>query len=175
MAKIIISITALLIAALVTYVATRPSHFRIERTQLIRAPVSKIFGLVNDFHQWELWSPWEQLDKDVNRKHGRAINGEGATFEWRNNAETDSGRMQIVSSIPTRKIVVIVDATKPTHHQFTVEMDFMPQGDTTLITGIMYGKNNFSAKLRSIIFDTEHTLGAKFEEGLTNLKILAET
>ena len=64
MFKTIAIIIAILIAAILIYAATRPDTFRIERSTSIKAPPEKIFPIINDFHQWEAWSPWEKIDPE---------------------------------------------------------------------------------------------------------------
>lgn len=39
------------------------------RKILIAAPDSVIFALVNDFHKWNSWSPWANLDPAMKESH----------------------------------------------------------------------------------------------------------
>jgi len=57
--SIVIAVVVLL-AALLIYAATRPDTFRVERSISIKALPEKIFPLINDFREWEPWSPWEK-------------------------------------------------------------------------------------------------------------------
>ena len=34
------------------------------------APPEQVFALINDFHRWGEWSPWEKLDPAMNRTFG---------------------------------------------------------------------------------------------------------
>lgn len=70
MIKQIAIVVVVLIAVLLIFAATKPDTFRVERTASIKAPLEKIFPLINDFHRWSDWSPWEKLDpalKNVQR------------------------------------------------------------------------------------------------------------
>ena len=62
MIKKIAIIAVVLVAALPIYAATRPDTFSVQRSVNINAPPEKIFVLINDFHNWESWSPWEKID-----------------------------------------------------------------------------------------------------------------
>lgn len=42
--------------------STKPANFRYERTLSMNAQPEKIFTLINDYHSWASWSPWEKLD-----------------------------------------------------------------------------------------------------------------
>ena len=53
---------AALVVVLAIVIATRPSTYRVERSTRIAAPPEVVFALVNDFHAWRGWSPWERLD-----------------------------------------------------------------------------------------------------------------
>ena len=56
----------------------------------------------------------------------------------------------------------------------TVEFTFNPQGDKTVVTWAMYGKNGFMGKLVSIFMNCDKMCGPPFEQGLADLgKIVA--
>ena len=42
--------------------ATQPATFRVQRATRIQAPPEKIYPLIDDFHNWSYWSPYEKLD-----------------------------------------------------------------------------------------------------------------
>ena len=85
MFKTIVIIIVLLIAVILIYAATRPDTFRIERSTSINAPPEKIFPLINNFHQWEAWSPWEKIDPAIKRSYSGADSGKGAAYAWQGN------------------------------------------------------------------------------------------
>ncbi|MFO0964098.1 MAG: SRPBCC family protein [Gemmataceae bacterium] len=49
------------ICVLLFVAAGKPNAFRIQRAATIKAPAEKVFGLIDDFHVWPSWSPWEKL------------------------------------------------------------------------------------------------------------------
>ena len=51
----------------------------------------------------------------------------------------------------------------------TVDFTFKPQGDKTLVTWSMYGKNGFMGKVVSIFMDCDKMVGPQFEKGLSAL------
>ena len=54
---------AVIVVALVVLVAMQPADFRVTRTATMSAPPAAVFAQVNDFHNWETWSPWAKLDR----------------------------------------------------------------------------------------------------------------
>ena len=78
---------ALVVAAvgLVLYIASRPDSFRVERSATIEAPAEEVFSLINDFHNWPTWSPWEKMDPAMKRAHSGAASGVGSVYAWEGN------------------------------------------------------------------------------------------
>ncbi|MFW5469059.1 hypothetical protein ACOCJ4_03325 [Knoellia sp. CPCC 206435] len=37
--------------------------FEFSRSTSISAPPTVVHALINDFHRWEAWSPWEDVDQ----------------------------------------------------------------------------------------------------------------
>ena len=91
---------------LMIFAATRPDTFRVERTARINAPAEKIFPLIDDFHRWGTWSPYEKLDPDMQRSFGGSASGKGATYAWESKGKAGAGRMEITESTPSSKIAI---------------------------------------------------------------------
>lgn len=174
MLKSIAITVVVLIGALLIFAATKPDAFRIERATTIKAPPEKIFSLINDFHQWEAWSPWEKIDPALKRTYSGAASGKGAVYEWDGNNDIGQGRMEITESLPPSNVALKLDFVKPFEAHNTVEFTLAPQGDSTTVTQAMYGPSPYMSKLMTIFFSMEKMVGEKYEEGLANLKAIAE-
>ena len=59
---IIAIVLGIAIAVVLILAASKPATFSVERAITIAAPAERIFPLINDFHQWGSWSPWENKD-----------------------------------------------------------------------------------------------------------------
>lgn len=174
MLKTIVIIPVVLIAAVLIFAATKPDSFRIERAVIIKAPPEKIFALINDFHQWEAWSPWEKIDPALKRTYSGAPSGVGAVYEWDGNKDIGQGRMEIIESLPPSKVILKLDFVKPFEAHNNVEFTLTPQGDSTTVTQAMYGPSPYISKLMTLFFSMDKMVGEKYEEGLANLKAIAE-
>ncbi len=174
MLKTIVLVIVVLIGAVLIFAGTKPDRFRIERSISIKAPPERIFSLINDFHQWEAWSPWEKIDPALQRTYGGAARGQGAVYEWRGNKDVGHGRMEIIESVPPSKVALKLDFIKPFEAHNTVEFTLATQGDTTTVTQAMYGPSPYMSKLMGLFFSMEQMVGQKYEEGLANLKTIAE-
>lgn len=174
MIRTVAVIIALLVAAVLIYAATRPDAFRIERSTSIKAPAEKVFALINDFHQWEAWSPWEKIDPEIKRTYSGALSGKGAVYAWSGNKDIGQGRMEIIESSSPASVVLKLDFITPFEAHNTVEFTLVAQGNSTTVTQAMYGPSPFISKLMGLFFSMEKMVGEKYEEGLANLKLIAE-
>jgi len=167
-------VVLVVIAAALIFAATKPDSFRIERSTQIKAPAAKVFALINDFHQWEAWSPWEKIDPALKRTYGGAASGTGAVYEWSGNKDIGQGRMEIVESTPASKVALKLDFMKPFEAHNMVEFTLAEQGGATTLTQAMYGPSPYMSKVMSLFFSMERMVGPKYEEGLASIKAIAE-
>ncbi|TXH71462.1 MAG: polyketide cyclase [Lysobacteraceae bacterium] len=175
MFKKVLIVLLLVVAALLAYTATRPDHFRVERSVTIQAPPEKIYALIQDFHRWNAWSPWEKLDPAMTRTHSGAANGVGAIYAWSGNSDVGKGRMEIVEAQLPSKIVIKLDFLDPFEAHNIAEFALQPEGAGTRITWSMYGPSSFLTKLMDVIVGMDRMVGKDFETGLGNLKRAAES
>ena len=86
--------------------------YSVERTVTMKAPASRVHGLVDDFHRWPSWSPWEDLDPDVERTYSGPDQGIGAHYSWSGNKKAGRGSMEITRS-SAEEIVIALEFLKP--------------------------------------------------------------
>jgi uncharacterized protein YndB with AHSA1/START domain len=174
----IIAITAIVLALAIAIVlvlaATKPATFSVQRVTSIKAPAEKIFPLINDFHQWKSWSPYENRDPGMKRSYSGAANGKGAVYGWEGNKNVGSGRMEILDATQPSKIVIKLDFFAPIEGHNTAEFTMLPQNDGTLVTWLMHGPASFMSKVMQVFMNLDRMIGKDFEAGLVNLKNLSE-
>src|SRR4030095_433305 len=100
--------------------------------------------------------------------------GEGAVFRWAGNKNVGEGSMTITESRPNDLIRIRLEFLKPFAATNATEFTFTPQGNQTLVTWTMSGKNNFIAKAIGLFIDCDKMIGGMFEKGLAQMKSLAE-
>lgn len=171
--RILIGIAALVLL-FVGYVALQPSTFRIERTAIVVAPPAAVFAEVNDFHNWQAWSPWAKLDPDAKATFEGPAAGEGAVFHWAGNREVGEGRMTLLDSKPDEHIRIRVDFVKPFTGTNTTDFTFRPDGPRTIVTWAMSGELTFLQKALWAFMNPDRMVGEQFEKGLASLKTVVE-
>ena len=175
--KILVGIAAalaLVVVVLAVVVAMQPSEFRIERRATIAAPAAAVFAQVNDFHNWEAWSPWAKLDPAAKNSFEGPPAGKGAAFSWAGNSKVGEGRMTIVESRPDELVRIKLEFLKPFQATNTAEFTLKPDGERTAVTWSMYGHNGFISRAVFLFVNMDRALGGEFEKGLASMKSAVE-
>jgi uncharacterized protein YndB with AHSA1/START domain len=171
---IIAVVLAIAIASVLILAATKPDTFSVRRATAVNAPPERIFALVNDFHQWGTWSPYENKDPAMQRTFSGSASGSGAIYAWDGNNNVGSGRMEILDTSAPSKIVIKLDFFKPFEEHNTAEFTMLPQGDATNVSWLVHGPAPFISRMMQVFINLDHMIGKDFEIGLANLKRLTE-
>jgi len=150
------------------------SHFEISRAVVVRADPSQVHALVNDFHEWTAWSPWEDVDPGLRRSYGGPDSGVGARYEWSGNRKAGQGSMEITSSAP-EAIGIRLSFLKPWKATNDVTFTFVPAGAGTEVTWRMSGEQKGVAAIFGKLVPMDRLVGKDFEKGLARLKAVAES
>ena len=174
MMKRVAVVLVVLIAAVLIYATTKPDTLHVERSASIQAPAEKIRPLIEDFHVWTAWSPYEKRDPALKRTFSGAPRGKGAIYEWDGNSEVGQGRMEILDSNPSQ-VTIQLDFIKPFEGHNIAEFKITPRGGSTDVTWVMRGPSNYLGKVMSVFIDMDDMIGRDFEAGLGNMKSVAES
>jgi len=158
---------------MVIFIATRPDTFRVERSSKINAAPGVVFSLINDFHEWTKWSPWERLDPKLKRTYEGPTAGVGAKYSWASE-QVGEGRMTILESKPNESIVIKLEFIKPFEATNQVTFKLEPADAGTRVTWSMDGKNNVMGKAFSLFMNMDSMVGKDFEQGLFIMSKAAE-
>ena len=170
----IVLVALVLIGALLLYAATRPNSLHVERSATIAASAEAIAPLINDFHRWNAWSPYDKRDPAMKRVFAGAATGKGAVYEWNGNNHVGQGRMEIAESVSPSKLTIKLDFIKPFEAHNTVDFTLESKGETTSVNWAIHGPSPYISKLIGIFISMDSMIGKDFEAGLAALKNVAE-
>jgi hypothetical protein len=168
------AIVAVVVIAFAGVVAMQPSEFRITRTASMSASPTAVFAQVNDFHNWETWSPWAKLDPAAKNSFAGPPAGAGAIFTWAGNDNVGEGRMTLTESRPAELIRIKLEFVKPFADTSDAEFTFKAAGDQTEVMWSMFGRKNFLSKAFCLFINMDKMVGGEFEKGLANMKSVVE-
>lgn len=166
---------AVLLVLFVIVVALRPSDFAVTRSATISAPPAAVFAQVNDFHNWEKWSPWARIDPSMQQTYEGAAAGQGAVYTWNGNSQVGQGRMTITESRPNEKIHIHLEFMKPFAGVCPTDFTFTSQAGQTVVNWSMTGRHTFIPKAIGLFMNMEKMIGGQFEQGLAQMKGVAES
>jgi effector-binding domain-containing protein len=157
-----------------------PSQVQVERSIAIQRPPATVFTVLNSYTHFEQWSPWAQLDPDVEFLVTGPASGPGARISWDGDpALIGSGWQEIVASEPWSSIDMQLDFGPQgvTDSRFTINGDSLGSRVTWSFDSDVTAGQNFLSALMSRYFGLflEGWVGSDYEQGLAALKQYVET
>ena len=174
MLRVILIAIVALILVFVGVVAMQPDELKVDRSMTMAAPVEDVFAQVNNFHNWDAWSPWAKLDPDAKVGFEGPDAGAGASFTWAGNSDVGKHKMTIVESKPDELVRARVEMTEPFEDTSMTEFRFEPDGNATDVTWEMSGQHNFLQKAMCLVMNGRKMIGDQLEKGLANMKFVVE-
>ena len=173
MLKVILISVVAAVGLLLIYAATRPDNFRIERSVRIEAPPERVYGLIDDLHQFNRWNPFLRKDPAAQGTYSGTPSGKGARYAWQGE-KVGVGQMEIVDTAAPANVTMNLDFIKPFEAHNMADFTLKPEAGATQVTWAMYGPAPFLSKLMQVFVSMDRMVGKDFEDGLSNLKTLAE-
>jgi hypothetical protein len=148
------------------------ADFSLSRTTRIDTAPAVVHALIDDFREWQRWSPWEGLDPDLRREYSGPDHGVGSTYGWSGNKKAGEGEMRIAASTPAA-VVVDLEFLKPFKATNITTFTLAAVGDSTEVTWTMAGSRSAIMSLAGRLF-FDKAIGGDFDKGLAALKREAE-
>ena len=174
--KLVMALGAVVVIAVLAVLgiaSTKPDTMRIERKGSTTAAPATVYAILNDFHRFHEWSPWQKLDPNM-KVDIQGGPGTGSVYHWSGNAEAGEGRMTITDSQPDSHVGMDLEFIKPFESKSTAEFLLAPSGNGTEVTWVMNSKNNMMSKVMLVFMNMDAMVGKDFTEGLSNLARVAE-
>lgn len=147
--------------------------YLVERSTLVHAPAEQVRGNVADFHRWVAWSPWEDVDPDLDRVHSGPDAGVGARYAWSGNRRAGRGSMQITTD--TAEVVELrLEILKPVAQTSHVAFVLTPVDTGTEVTWRMTGEQTGLMGVLGRVVPMDKVIGKDMQRGLTRLKGVCE-
>jgi hypothetical protein len=119
------------------------------------------------------WNPFALRETGGTATYSGPAAGKGARFEFAG-SKSGTGNIEIVDARAPSQVTMRLHMTKPMNADNTVEFTLVPQATATDVTWAMSGRQPLLAKAMTLFVDCDRMVGKVFEEGLANLKRLAE-
>jgi carbon monoxide dehydrogenase subunit G len=173
--RIILWALAAIVLIFIIVVAIQPSELRVERTTTIKTSPAAVFEQIDDFHNWQAWSPWAKLDPDATIAFEGPEAGQGAVMTWSGNDKVGTGKMTLLESRPNEGIKARVDFVKPYEGTSTSEFSLKPETGQTVVVWTVAAHQNFLEKAMCLVMNGKKMVGDDLEKGLSQLKSTVES
>ena len=151
------------------------STYTVERSVTVQADAERVFEQIVDFRRWLAWSPWEDLDPNLQRTYSGSVEGVGSVYEWSGNRKAGAGRMEITDATRPTRVVVDLQFLKPFRSHTTTVFTLEPQSGSTRVSWTMTGPRSVAVRLMSVFTSMDKMVGGDFEKGLARLRTAAES
>ncbi|QHS59804.1 SRPBCC family protein [Chitinophaga agri] len=153
-----------------------PSKAIVERSGVIDAPLSVVYGQINDLKTWPSWNPWAAPDVAQKINYTGPATGKGAGYTWSGTQHDKpvTGTVMIRESNPAKG--VYCDLTFSSMKPMTAAFELKPSADGkgTAIQWRLETELGLLPwwKLRGFLADK--LTGPQLESGLTQLRTICE-
>lgn len=148
--------------------------FEVSKSLWLQAPPGRVREEIVDFRRWRAWSPWEDLDPDLERTYSGSDSGVGARYAWSGNRKAGIGSMEI-TQVGDRRIDLLLHFEKPFPADNDVYFDLLPVDGGTQVTWGMKGVTTGLFGLFTKVVPMEKFVGKDFTKGLHRLKSTTES
>jgi hypothetical protein len=173
MARTIALVIGALVLVLIAVIAIQPSTFAVERSIEVAAPADVVFTHLEGPKAMDVWSPWVKMDPQQKLTHEGPETGVGASESW-DGPQIGAGRLTVTGIEPNQAVEMQLDFTRPMRATNRAVFTLTPAGEGTQVTWRMEGENGFVGKAISLVMKPDKMVGSTFEQGLADLKTLAE-
>lgn len=160
-------ITVFILAGLIL-----PADIFIKRRIEIQASPEQVHYYVDNLAMWPLWSPWLELDPNIQIILGQPESGVGASQQWHD--DNGGGRLIFTKSHPSQGIqydLYIANSSE----KYAAKMNYRVINETvTEVSWIMSGKMATPIIGAYLALAADIMIGDDFEQGLKQLKQVVE-
>jgi len=169
--KYVILLLLLIVVAGSIYIATLENTYDVKRTRIIKAPIEVVYNNVNDFKNWQSWSPWLGKDSLTVLTYGEITSGEGASQRWESKVEeVGVGTINTISVTMNEAIHQKIEFKKPWESTSDIYWNFKSVDNGTEVTWGMKGELGFvSRAFMAFNGGMDKQVGPDYEKGLSML------
>ena len=166
--KFILFLLLFLLLAGSSYVAVQPNSYDLSRTRTISAPVSVIYNTVEDFRQWEPWSPWKEKEPTLYLKYPEKTAGVGGSYSW--TGKDGKGTMKTLVAVPNDSLLQELKFEQFPASQVYWNFEYKSPNSTEVTWGMKSDDVPFVLKFFALISGgMDKMIGPDYEKGLENL------
>lgn len=153
-----------------------PKEMEVSESVTIEAPMDVVWNHVKDWKVSDQWSPWKKEDPDMKVTFEGEDGAVGSKFSWEGNDQVGSGYQEITAvDMEAHQIASTVHFIEPMEGQGDITLTVNDEGEgKTKVTWVYNQQNGIPMNLMATIFNAKGMISGKYQEGLAQLKEIAE-
>ncbi len=144
-------------------------NYHIERSIEIRAPKAIVHEQIRLFKNFRIWSPWSELDPNMQSSITGTDGEPGAVYRWSGNDDVGAGSQTIRQVTPDRVDLDLV-FTEPFESKSPVFFQLEAKGENTKVSWGFDVHFPFPINVWAMFTNVNTALGKDYERGLVNLQ-----
>ncbi|MDR2204612.1 MAG: SRPBCC family protein [Flavobacteriaceae bacterium] len=174
--KKLLKFLGIIVAIILVYCAVAilffDSRYHSEKSIIINAPKEKVWQNVNSMKAINSWSPWMEMDPNMNVEY-KGTSGEiGDYFHWKGNEDAGEGEEEITEIVPNEKISTKIHFMAPMNDNATSGIHLKSEGNSTKVTWSM--DFELETLMKPMKPYMNMMMNKSFEKGLNTLKTMSE-
>ncbi|MEN3324314.1 SRPBCC family protein [Mariniflexile soesokkakense] len=163
------------VVSLIIVMFIAPQNFELNRSIIIRKPVSEVFQYLKYIKNQDDWSPWKKKDPNMKQSYVGTDGNIGFISKWEGNKDVGMGEQEILSITENESVNSKLRFFKPwkSESDAYLRLTELSVSQTKVTWGFM-GKNPIPFNVFMLFFNMDKTVGKDFEEGLASLKQILE-
>lgn len=171
----LLAVVVVVVLGVVIAASMQPDVIHVERSTEVSAQPQDVYPLVDNYRNFVEWSPWTGRDPNQVTAFSDPPSGKDAWYTWDGNEDVGSGKMTTLSADPPNKVVQRLEFFEPFPSEAEVFLSVASADGGVTVTWGFDQQADFMTRVMSLFMDWDAMLGGDFEEGLANLKGMAET
>ena len=147
----------------------------VERSANIAVPRETLFARIANLRAWSEWSPWEDLDLNLEKDYTGTDGAVGSSYRWQGNRKAGQGKMTISDVDAPERVTTDLQFVKPFKSRSMTEFTLTSDGAGTTVTWTMTGNHTWMSRVMGLFMSMDRMVGRDFEKGLEKLKAVSET
>lgn len=168
----IVLLALVIILGVLTFVL--PTSMKVEESISIDAPKSVVKDQILYFEKSQEWSPWSQIDPDMNTWLEGEDGKVGTKYFWKGNDDAGEGVQEIVA-VEENQVDLKITFIKPFESEADTYFKIDENSDKVNVTWGFTSEMKRPFNLMSLFFDMEESIGKDYQKGLESLKDISES
>lgn len=152
--------------------AVMPKSYTVTEQILIDRPMNLVKEQAVDFRHFQEWSPWSELDSNLQVTFAGEPMQVGSSYSWKGNEKAGSGTQEI-TAVSDNRVDIALHFKEPFESEATTYFEFSEENGQAKVVWGMNGSMPWPMNLMNAFM--KKSIGSDYAKGLNSLKQRCES